>query len=218
MLTHREHPMDLYCGRMSGNSARAAFALAEAGAGHRVHLLDTRNGENRRPDYLAINPMGKIPSLVDGAFKLWESNAINWYVAEKRPAARLVPDSIEGRASVHRWLFFQAGHVTPACITVFRNTNERVKAFWNPPIDPRALEAARKELARYLPVIESALGDREWLEGAFSLADVAFTPHLALVAEGGFDFSAYPRLRAWLTRLTPRPASRRTRELPLGAS
>jgi len=210
--------MDLYCGRMSGNSARAAFGLLEAGAGHRMHLLDTRNGENRTPAYLAINPMGKIPALVDGSFKLWESNAINWYAAEKRPAARLVPDSIEGRASVHRWLFFQTGHVTPACITVFRNTNERVKAFWNPASDAKGLEAARKELARYLPVIESALGDREWLEGAFSLADIAFAPHLALVAEGGFDFAPYPRLRAWLTRLTTRPAWRETWELLFGAS
>ena len=210
--------MDLYCGRMSGNSARAAFGLAEAGAGHQMKVLDTRKRENLDPAYLAINPMGKIPSLVDGDFKLWESNAINWYAAEKRPAARLVPDSIEGRASVHRWLFFQAAHVTPACITVFRNTNERVKAYWNPPLDPKALEAARKELARFLPVIESALGDREWLERAFSLADIAFTPHLALVAEGGFDFSPYPRLRAWLTRLTDRPAWRQTWELLFGAS
>ena len=209
--------MDLYCGRMSGNSARAAFALLEADAGHRVHVLDTRKGENRAPDYLALNPMGKVPAFADGDFKLWESNAIGWYVAEKRPAARLLPDSIEGRASVHRWLFFQTGHVTPACVTVFRNTNQRMQAYWNAAADPKALEGGRKELARYLPVLESALGDREWLEGVFSLADIAFTPHLALVAEGGFDFSPYPRLRAWLDRLTARPAWRETWGLLFGA-
>jgi len=210
--------MDLYCGRMSGNSSRAAFALREANAGHRVHVVDTRKGENHTPDYLTLNPMGKVPAFADGAFRLWESNAIGWYVAEKRPASRLIPDSLEGRASVHRWLLFQTGHLTPACVNVFRNTNERVKEYWNPPADPKALEAGRKELARFLPVIESALGDREWLEGTFSLADIAFTPHLALVAEGGFDFSPYPRLRAWLTRLTARPAWRETWELLFGAS
>ena len=99
--------MDFYCGRMSGNSARSLFALGEAGAKFDLHVLDTRNGENRSPAYLAVNPMGKIPTLVDGELVLWESNAINWYLAERFPRSRLVPETIEGHAEVHRWLFFQ---------------------------------------------------------------------------------------------------------------
>src|SRR5712664_2854214 len=110
--------MDFYYGRMSGNSARVAFGLTEAGATFQAHLIDTRSGENRSAEYLSVNPMGKIPAFVDGNFKLWESNAINWYVAEKFPKARLLPTSPEGRASVQRWLFFQAAHVTPASIAV----------------------------------------------------------------------------------------------------
>jgi glutathione S-transferase len=208
--------MDFYFGRISGNSARAAFALAEAGAAYRAHLLDTRAGENRAPAYLRVNPMGKIPALVDGSLTLWESNAINWYVAEKFPQARLLPTTIEGRAKVQRWLFFQAAHVTPACIVVFREINERVKAFWQPAPDPKALESGRKDLQRYLPVLEQALADREWLEGEFSLADIAYTPHLALVADGGYDFSQYPRVSAWLRRARARPAWRKAEELIFG--
>ena len=83
--------MDFYYGRFSGNSSRALFALHEAGASFRGHLLDTQRGENRSPEYLAINPMGKIPSLVDGSLKLWESNAINCYLAERFPKAKLLP-------------------------------------------------------------------------------------------------------------------------------
>jgi glutathione S-transferase len=211
-----EHSMDFYFGGISGNSARAAFALAEAGATYGAHLLDTRAGENRSPSYLGINPMGKIPALVDGSLTLWESNAINWYVAEKFPEARLLPTSIEGRAKVQRWLFFQAAHVSPACITVMRATNERVKAFWQSSPDPHALESARKELQRYFPVLDQALADREWLEREFSLADIAHTPHLALVGEGGFDFSAYPRLAAWLRRVRARPGWRKAEELIFG--
>ncbi len=95
--------MDFYYGRVSGNSARVAFALNEAGLTYTSHLLDTSSGQNRSAEYLSVNPMGKIPSLVDGSFKLWESNAINWYVAEKFPDARLLPrKSLEGRASVQR--------------------------------------------------------------------------------------------------------------------
>ncbi|HKD40572.1 MAG TPA: glutathione S-transferase family protein [Myxococcaceae bacterium] len=204
--------MDFYYGRCSGNSARVAFGLIEAGATFQPHLIDTRKGENRSAEYLAVNPMGKIPALVDGELKLWESNAINWYVVEKLKS-RLLPASLAARASVQRWLFFQAAHVTPACISVFRATNARVQAFWQTTADPKALEAGRKELARYLPVLEAALANRDWLEGDFSLADIAYGPHFFLVAEGGFDFSPYPRLRAWQHRLEKRPGWKKAQEM-----
>jgi glutathione S-transferase len=209
--------MDLFYGRVSGNSARSVFGLYEAGAQFTPRLLDTRSGENRVADYLAVNPMGKIPALTDGSFRLWESNAINWYVAEKHPAAGLLPATIEGRAAVQRWLFFQAAHVTPACVQLFRATNRRVQEFWQTKGDAHAAEAARKELARWLPVLESALAGREWLEGAFSLADVAYAPHLWMIVEGGFDLAPYPVVRAWLERLLARPAWRRAAELVFGS-
>jgi len=198
--------MDFYYGPISGNSSRVAFCLGEAGASYTPHRLDTKAGENRAPAYLAVNPMGKVPSLTDGALALWESNAINWYLAEKFPKARLLPETIEGRAETHRWLFFQTGHVTPACIPVMRGTNPRISAFWGGARDEAAVERGRSELARYLPVIEQRLQGREWLVDRFSLADVALTPHLYAVAGGGFDFSPYPRLRDWLDRLLSRPA------------
>lgn len=207
--------MDFYFGLMSGNSARAAFGLLESGLRFERRRLDVKTGENTSAAYLAINPMGKIPALADGELRLWESNAINWYAAEK--SSRLLPASIAGRAQVQRWLFFQAQHVTPACVTVFRATNARVQAYWNPVIDPQATAAARKELARYLPVLEAALDGRDWLERDFSLADIAYAPHLSLIAEGGFDFSPWPRVRAWLERLLARPAWRDAAELVLTA-
>jgi glutathione S-transferase len=209
--------MDLFYGRVSGNSARSAFGLYEAGARFTPRLLDTRGGDNRKADYLAVNPMGKIPALADGSFRLWESNAINWYVAEKHPAAGLLPATIEGRAAVQRWLFFQAGHVTPACIPLFRATNRRVQEFWQSKGEAPAAEAARKELARWLPVLEGALAGREWLEGAFSLADVAYAPHLWLIVEGGFDLAPYPAVRSWLDRLLARPAWRKAADLVFGS-
>jgi glutathione S-transferase len=208
--------MDLFYGRMSGNSARSLFGLYEAGAQFTPRRLDVTGGENRKPEYLAVNPMGKIPGLVDGKLRLWESNAINWYVCEKNPAAGLLPTTIEGRASVQRWLFFQSAHVTPACIPIFRATHARVQEFWKSKGDAQAAEAARKELARWLPVLEGALGGRDWLEGSFSIADVAYAPHLALVVEGGYDLAPHPAVRAWLERLLARPAWRKTADLVFG--
>lgn len=209
--------MELFYGRVSGNSARSVFGLYEAGARFTPRLLDTRRGENRMADYLAVNPMGKVPALADDSFRLWESNAINWYVAEKHPEAGLLPATIEGRASVQRWLFFQAAHVTPSCVPLFRATNRRVQEFWQTEGDARAADAARKELARWLPVLESALAGREWLEGVFSLADVAYAPHLWLIVEGGFDLAHYPGVGGWLERLLARPAWRKAADLVFGS-
>jgi glutathione S-transferase len=208
--------MDFYFGRMSGNSARAAFGLVEAGASFEPHLLDIARGDNKAAAYLAVNPMGKIPALVDGELRLWESNAINWYVAEKNPQARLLPRSIEARAEVQKWLFFQAAHVTPASVPVFRATNRRVQEFWKTKGDPQSADAGRKELGRYLPVLEGGLAGGEWLAGAFSLADVAYMPHLVLVEEGGFDLAPYPRVREWISRMRSRPGWQKAAALIFG--
>jgi glutathione S-transferase len=208
--------VDLFYGIVSGNSARAVFGVLESGAPFVGHPVDASKGEHRDAWYVAHNPMGKMPSLVDGAFTLWESNAINGYVAEKHPESALLPKTIEGRAAVQRWLYFQVGHVSPACLPIFRATVPRVQAFWSVQPDAKAVEAGRKDLGRFLPVLEEALARREWLEGPFSLADIAFAPHFWLIAEGGFDFSATPAIRAWLDRLFARPAWRKTTQLVWG--
>ena len=205
--------MELHYGVMSGNSARSVFCLLESKAEWKPRFVNTRDGENRKPEYLAHNPMGKIPSFVDGEFNLWESNAINWYVAEKHPESKLIPETREGRAAVQRWLYFQAGHVTPACVQVFRSTNPHTQAFWGSKFDASMLEAGTRELARYLPVLETALTGKQFLEDVFSLADIAYVPHLMMIKDGGFDFSPYPNIRAWYERLTSRQAWRATRDL-----
>jgi glutathione S-transferase len=203
--------MELFYGRMSGNSSRAVFGLNETGAKYEQRLVDTTKGENKSAGYLALNPMGKIPAFRDGSFSLWESNAINFYAAEKH-APQLLG---KNKAAVLRWCFFQSAHVTPACLPIFRHTNAKVKAFWKSEGDAQAAQAAAKELPRYLTVLEAALQKNEWLEGDFTLADVAYAPHFHLIKEGGFDFSSYPRLSSWLDRLLSRPAWIAARELVL---
>jgi glutathione S-transferase len=155
----------------------------------------------------------KVPALVDGEVSLWESNAINWYVAEKHPDSELLQPTPAGRASVQRWLFFQAAHVSPSATAINRVLSARHRDYWGQRSDPAAAEVGKQELARYLLVLESALGRGEWLEGRFSLADIAFAPHLAFLVEGGIDFSSAPRVRAWLDRLLSRPAWQQARAL-----
>src|SRR5688572_29795774 len=193
--------MDFYFGKNSGNSARSAFALYEARVTFTPHALNVPGGDSRAATYRAVNPLGKVPALVDGAVSLWESNAINWYIAETHPEARLLEPTPIGRASIQRWLLFQAAHVSPAAIAVTRELSPRHRSYWGLRPDPAAAEAGRQELARYLPVLETALADGEWLEGTFSLADLAYAPHLGFLVEGGYDFSSTPRVSHWLERL-----------------
>jgi glutathione S-transferase len=210
--------MELHYGRVSGNSARAVFALLESGAAHTLTLVDTTAGENQSPGYKAINPMGKIPSLTDGAFKLWESNAIGLYAAGKNPACGLIPSSEQGRASMQRWLFFQAAHVSPPCVPLFRALHPLANAFWKVgKVDLKELERPRAELARFLPVLDEAVRGRDFLEEKFSLADIAYAPHLWLISQGVFDLSPYPALQAWLGRVWARPAWQRTQQLVFGS-
>lgn len=205
--------MDLYFGKNSGNSARSVFALYEAGVAFTPNALDVPGGASRAESYAALHPLGKVPALLDGATSLWESNAINWYIAEVYPEAQLLPAAPAGRAAVQRWLFFQTAHVSPAASAVNRELSARHRDYWRLQPDPRAAQAGRAELQRFLPVLDAALAERDWLEGGFSLADIAYAPHLAYLIEGGFDFSATPRVRAWLQRLLARPAWQRARAL-----
>lgn len=205
--------MDFYFGKNSGNSARSAFALYEAGVPFAPHPLDVPSGDSRAASYRAVNPLGKVPALVDGNVSLWESNAINWYIAERHPEARLLPSTLGGRASVQRWQLFQVGHVSPAATAINRELSARHRGYWGLPPDPAAAASGRRELARYLPVLEAALSASEWLEGAFSLADIAYAPHLAFLVDSGFDFSGTPHVRGWLARLLERSAWRQARGL-----
>jgi glutathione S-transferase len=198
--------MDFYFGPFSGNSARVAFALFEADIPFEPHFIHTARGDQRAPEYRAINPVGKVPAIVDGTLSLWESNAINWYLAEKHAESRLLPQSVEGRARIQKWLFFQIAHVWQACGAIFRATHPGYLKAWNRTADPAAAEAGRVELDRYLPVLEGALEDRDWLEKRFSLADITYAPHLWLAREAGASLAATPRVDAWLTRMVERPA------------
>ena len=203
--------MDFFYGHTSGNSARSAMALYETGADFNARLLDVKAGANKTPEYLAVNPMGKIPGFTDGALHLWESNAINWYLAEKYPQARLLPETPAGRADVHRWIFFQVGHISPAAAPLFRGLHPRVAAYWGFKPDEPAIEQGKKELTRFLPVLEQQLKAREYLAGAFSVADIAYVPHLTLLAEMGYALP--PATAAWLAKLQARPSWQKAKQL-----
>src|SRR5436309_7918887 len=96
----------------SPNPQKITFALRELGLECEIVPVDLSKGEQRKPEFLALNPFGRVPVLVDGELKLWESHAILAYLGEK--TGRLWPTTAAGRADALRWLFFLAQHISPS--------------------------------------------------------------------------------------------------------
>lgn len=199
--------MKLYGHRASPRYRRIAIAAAELGIPLELVELDIPKGENRAAGYLAKNPMGKIPTLEeDDGWTLWESFAMVAYLGEKHPERGLFPTGVRERAEAMRWLFWAASHLDPAALGLY--VQKVVDPARNLPTDPARVAAFEKELARYLPVLESHLQGRDWLLERFSLVDVA----LGATFDGlfhkrtGFDASPYPNVQAWHARLVDRPA------------
>jgi len=184
--------------KRSFNTLKIRAALAEAGAAYDFVAVDIPKRENKTPEFLALNPHGKIPVLRDGDFTLAESDAILWYVAEKFPAAKLVPATdIQARARVLQWCAF-------ASTALYAGYVEHGRT---PPVD-----GAMAKIDRALDVLEVVFGGREHVAGAaFSIADLANAAIVdTLKRKLPFDPLAHrPRAAAWYARVAARPAWQR---------
>lgn len=187
---------------MSPNTRRVLFMLAECGAPHELVPVDLMTQAHKSEAYLALNPTGRVPTLVDGEVVLWESNAILTYLAERFPEGGLAGRDPAERASVMRWMFMNAAHLSPSLARIFAHTirlpeDQRI---------PKLVEDARADLERSLRALDARLGEHPYLASAFSLAEVSIAPSLALAPMLGVDLSSRPAVGAWLTRIAERPA------------
>ena len=169
-------------------------------------------GETRSPSYLKINPNGHIPAIDDGGFVLWESMAINLYLAKKygSGADGLYPSRLEDEARAWQWSFWGMTEVERPLLTALFN-----RAIY--PEDKRddaAAEAAETSLAAPFAVLDGALAESPYLLGArFTVADLNVAGILTWVRPAAIDLSATPRLASWLKTCHDRPAARAARQL-----
>lgn len=198
--------IDLYTAA-TPNGQKAAIMLEEVGLPYETHLVDLSKGAQKEPGYLAINPNGKIPAIVDrdglgGApLTVFESGAILIYLAEK--TGQLLPADPIGRFAALQWLMFQMGGVGP----MFGQAG-----FWsrNKESVPPALARYRGEAERLLGVLEIRLGDAPYLAGPdYTIADVATWPWIGAAGFIGLDLERYPALRRWQAAIGARPAVQR---------
>lgn len=167
--------------------------------------LDISKRDFRSPDYLAKNPNGKVPTIDDDGFVLWESAAILRYLAAKRPERGLVPSGLLEQAQVDQWLFWWTAHLEPALDRLVYE--RRVKPFLGRPgIDASIVAEAEATLERFLPILDGQLAGKEHILGKLSVVDFAVSPRLdGVLALLQVDLSPYPYLTAWLERMQAKP-------------
>ena len=197
--------MKLYNSNGSPNALRSRAVIHELGVPVEIIDLDFSKGDNRTPQFLALNPNGKVPTFTDGDVVIWESRAINAYLAAKYPGANLYPVDLAQRAMVDQWSNWQAIHLGPS---MQRVAFERVqkKAFGRGDADEAAIAADVKTVADLLPILDAQLAGKEWVTGSLSLADFALATTFILRKRAQLGVEAFPNVTAWIERLEARPA------------
>ncbi|MBE9229422.1 glutathione S-transferase family protein [Phormidium sp. LEGE 05292] len=176
--------LKLYGGAFS-RAGIVKWYLEELGVPYEFVLLDMKNGEHKQPEYLAINPVGKVPAIVDGDFQLWESGAILLYLAEKYGNLSSSP---EYKAILAQWVLFANATLGPG---VFVEANRD------------------REMPRLMTALNSILEKQPFLLGEeFSVADVAVGSMLAYIPMvlKEVDLNPYPAVLDYMKRVTERPA------------
>jgi len=191
------------------NGWKASVALEELGLPYQVHAIDLLSGAQRAPDYLAINPNGRIPAIVDHEaddFAVFESGAILIYLAEK--TGQLMPADARGRSRVLQWLMFQMGGIGPMMgqANVFhRYFPEKIQV---------VIDRYQGESGRLFGVLDRQLADHEWLAGDYSIADIANWCWVRTHKWSGVDIGPFEHLQRWVAAIAARPAAQAGIKVP----
>lgn len=202
--------IDLYTSA-TPNGWKASITLEELKFPYTVHSIKLGLGDQKKPEYLKINPNGRVPTIIDrdnGNFAVFESGAIMWYLSEKA-GWKLVPKSEKGRSEVLQWLFFQVGGLGPMqgqSNVFFRYFPEKI---------PVVIARYQNETKRLYTVLENRLKDREYLvNDEFTLADIAHWSWTSIHYWAGVDIDDLPNVKRWLKALGDRPAFKKGVEVP----
>ena len=194
--------MKLY-GRLMSRTPRCMWALAEMEIDYEHIPTDHRAGETQQPDFLNINPNGKIPVLMDGDLVVTESMAINLYLAQKYN--RLWPNDLTSQTKITEWSFWGITEIEPPIINLLR------EYMLNPGGQPRQdlIDDATKELGRFLKVLDDHLQGRTYLVGdSFTIGDLNVASILSFCQLFPFSFEPHANVQRWLDSVWTRPAQK----------
>ena len=191
------------------NGHKVSIMLEELGLDYQVHALNLGEMEQKSPEYLAINPNGRIPAIVDrdaDDFAVFESGAILIYLAEK--TGRLLPSEHKARSRVMQWLMFQMGGVGPM------QGQANVFTRYFPQSIPAAIQRYQRETRRLYEVMNGHLRQHDYLAGDYSIADIATWPWVRIHNWSGVSLDGLQYLSSWLQRVGQRPAVQRGVAVP----
>lgn len=199
-------PLTLYDMRDSPHARKVRLLAAELGIGLEKVERDPRKGETRNPDYLAMNPNGRVPVLDDDGFVVWESPAILKYLAGKYPERGLGGADAKQAALIDQWLFWWAGGAEAAIDALNRELYIKPRVLRQPGNDPGIVADAHARLVRFLPVLDRQLEGRDYVVGPLSVVDFAIGPRFDREpALFKFDVAPYRNIGAWHARLRVKP-------------
>lgn len=202
--------MRLYHHPFSSNARRAVMTALHLEAPVELVLVNLAKGEQRAPDYLKMNPNGRVPVLDHDGFVLTESHAIMQYLADITPGQTLYPTSVRERADVNRWLFWSAAHFQ-AAVSVL-NWEHNVKALLNlGPPNPAEVARGERLFTEVARVLDTHLAERTWIaQDRLTLADLAISTPLMSLTTAKLPAQDFKHLLAWHGRMTELPVWKKT--------
>ena len=202
--------IDLYTAS-TPNGWKASITLEELGMPYRVTPIELGKNVQKEPWFLAINPNGRIPAIVDrsaGDFAVFESGAIMLYLCDQDASGKLLPRDAKGRSRVEQWLMFQMGGVGPMqgqANVFFRYFPEKL---------PGAISRYQNETRRLYEVLDGQLAKGAYLAGDYSLADIANYSWVRIHEWAGVSTDGLDSLKRWMADLAARPAVQRGLAVP----
>lgn len=190
------------------NGWKVSIALEELGLPYQLKAIALENNEQKSPEFLKINPNGRIPAIIDrdANLTIFESGAILQYLAEK--TGELMPSDPVGKYDVIQWLMFQMSGIGPMqgqANVFFRYFPEKIQP---------AIDRYQHETRRLYEVLDGRLKDRDWIAGDYSIADIANFTWIHIHFWAGIEVDGLDNLQAWMERMRARPAVQKGLNVP----
>jgi glutathione S-transferase len=204
--------IELYVFPPSPRAFKVMVLANHLGLDHAIRIVDLPNGGQRDPAYAALNPNMRMPTMKDGDVVLWESNAIQQYLALKSPDSGLLPTDERGRLDVTRWQFWDLAHWDPACAGLLFEYIVKPFMMQGEP-DPAAVDSAMESFHRAATVLNGQLATRRFVTGdRLSVADFAIAAPLNYAEPAHYPLETYGEIKRWFGEISALPAWRETAE------
>ena len=189
------------------NGWKISIALEEMALPYEVQVIDFASQDQKTDWYMQLNPNGRIPTIEDAGFVVFESGAILMYLAEK--TGKFLPRDVHGRSRVLQWLMFQMSGIGP----MMGQANVFVRYF--PEKIQAVIDRYQREVLRLFGVLDRQLANHEYIAGDYSIADMALWPWVSGYEWSGVSIEKFTSLQRWLALVGARPAVQAGRDVPI---